>query len=369
MSRKPTAAENAPLLHPRENADLYGHEKAEQVFLNRWQSGRMPHALLITGSKGIGKSTFAYRLARYILAGTPQPQDAAVSLFSDTPPAGLQMPADSAVFRRVMAQSHPDLLIVEPAFDERKGEYKKEILVEDTRKVAEFFSLTPAESQWRVVLIDSADEMNRNAANALLKILEEPPARAMLLLVSHNPGALLPTIRSRCQNFKLSPPGSAVFRDILIRMIPEIGENEIAHLACLSNHAPGMALELYHRQTLTHYQEMLDMLAQDTRQEAVLYQWAENTAMQLDWKTAEFIWRTLLERVVHIAAGRDIDELVDGERRALAALAGSRPLSWWLGIWEKSCQLLHDTAQLHFDRKQIWLTLAHGLRGVEFSVE
>src|SRR4029077_13207291 len=118
---------------------------------------------------------------------------------------GLAVAPESGVFRRVAAAGHADLLTVERAYDPRRRRLRSEIVVDDTRAIAAFLRLTPAEGGWRVVVVDGADEMNRNAANALLKILEEPPSRALLLLVAHSPGRLLPTIRSRVRRFPLSP--------------------------------------------------------------------------------------------------------------------------------------------------------------------
>ncbi len=151
----------------------------------------MHHAWLITGAPGVGKATLAYRFARRLLAGV-QPGDT------------LAVDPASPVFRRVAVGSHADLLTVEREWDDKKSRLRGEIVVDDARAISAFLRLTPAEGGWRVVVIDGAEHMNRNAANAVLKMLEEPPPRAVLLLTCAAPGRLLPTIRSRCRRLALT---------------------------------------------------------------------------------------------------------------------------------------------------------------------
>ena len=181
------------MLAPRENPDLLGHEHTERELRRLAEGGRLPHALLLTGPRGIGKATLAFRLTRFLLA---QPADRADS--------GLVVDPASNAFRRVASGGHADLLTVERAYDPRRRRLRSDIIVEDVREISGFMRLTAAEEGWRIVIVDSAEEMNRNAANALLKILEEPPHRALLLLISHSPGQLLPTIRSRCRRCPLA---------------------------------------------------------------------------------------------------------------------------------------------------------------------
>ena len=183
---------------------LLGREAAESALRRLFESGRLPHALLLSGPRGIGKATLAFRFARFVLAnGAGEGSPGGLSGGSEE--SGLAIAPESGTFRRVASGGHADLLTVERAYDPRRRRLRGEIVVEDTREIAAFLRLTPAEGGWRVVIVDGADEMNRNAANALLKILEEPPRRALLLLVAHSPGRLLPTIRSRCRRFPLAP--------------------------------------------------------------------------------------------------------------------------------------------------------------------
>src|SRR5262249_40532591 len=185
---------------PRETTVLYGHADAERALLAAYRGARFPHAWLIGGRSGIGKATLAYRMARFVLAH-PDPAAAAVQEAQT-----LEIPADHRVARQVGAQGHSDLLVLERTVNEKTGKLFTVIRVEDVRRTVPFFGSTAGEGGWRVCIVDCADELQYpQAANALLKILEEPPANALLLLVSHAPARLLPTIRSRCRRLMLRP--------------------------------------------------------------------------------------------------------------------------------------------------------------------
>jgi DNA polymerase-3 subunit delta' len=184
--------------HPRETSVLFGHADAEQALLAAYRSGQCPHAWLIGGQRGIGKATLAYRMARFALA-YPNPALPAVQTATS-----LAVPPDHPVARRVATQAHSDLLVLERTLNE-KGKLRQDIAVEDVRRCVPFFGSTAGEGGWRIAVVDAVDELNVAGANALLKILEEPPPRALLLLVSHAPGRTLATIRSRCRRLSLRP--------------------------------------------------------------------------------------------------------------------------------------------------------------------
>jgi len=188
--------------HPRETLQWFGHEEAERALRDAYRSGRMPHAWLIGGPPGIGKATLAYRMARFVLAhpdcSAPEVQSA----------GSLALPPDHRAPRLVAAQGHPDLLVLERRPGD-SGALRSVIAVEDVRRLVPFLGSTAGEAGWRVVVVDSADELNAAGANALLKLLEEPPRRCLLLIVSHAPGRLLATIRSRCRRLLLRPLAQA----------------------------------------------------------------------------------------------------------------------------------------------------------------
>jgi DNA polymerase-3 subunit delta' len=184
--------------HPRATFALFGHGAAERMLLDAYRSGRMPHAWLIGGPAGIGKATLAYRAARFILAH-PDPQTAAVQHATS-----LALDPDHHVSRRIAGQAHPDVLAIERTVGET-GRLNRFIKVEDVRRCVTFFGSTAGEGGWRIAIVDAVDETNEAGENALLKILEEPPARAMLFLISHTPARIRTTIRSRCRRLLLRP--------------------------------------------------------------------------------------------------------------------------------------------------------------------
>jgi DNA polymerase-3 subunit delta' len=187
---------------PRSTTALYGHREAECVLLDVYRSGRFPHAWLLSGPPGIGKATLAYRSARFLLANPNHHENAVQSACS------LAVNDNHPAVRRIAAQAEGNLLVLERTINEKTGKLRQDIAVEDVRRTVSFFGSTAATAGWRIAIVDSVDELNPQGTNALLKILEEPPRRSVLLLVSHSPGRVLPTIRSRCRVISLRPLSS-----------------------------------------------------------------------------------------------------------------------------------------------------------------
>ncbi len=188
--------------HPRATARLFGHAAAEAALLAAYRGGRVPHAFLILGPKGIGKATLAYRFARFVLAH-PDPASADVAAATS-----LGVDAGHPVARRVAAQAQGDLLVLERTLND-KGALRQQIAVDDVRRTVSFFGSTAGEGGWRIGIVDAVDELNRSSANALLKVLEEPPQRALLLLVCHSAARVSATLRSRCRVVTLRPLAEA----------------------------------------------------------------------------------------------------------------------------------------------------------------
>jgi DNA polymerase III subunit delta' len=217
--------------HPRRRFVLYGHAEAEGHLLRAVQSGKLHHAWLISGNEGIGKATLAYRFARFLLAGGgPQA-------------AGLAVSPEGSASRQIAAGAHPDLFVLERALDTKNKKLKTVIAVEDTRDAIQFFSRTAGAGGWRVGIVDEAGDLNKESANALLKVIEEPPEKAVFLIVAHRLGTVLPTIRSRCIHLPLKPLSTADTVKVLQEISPG-AEQPLIEAAELSGGSPGRALQL-----------------------------------------------------------------------------------------------------------------------------
>ncbi len=349
---------------PRANPDLVGHEEAERVFYEAFQSGRLHHAWLISGPRGIGKATLAYRFARLVLAGGPGGAGQG-GLFAGAPAAAggasLYLDPQDPVFRRVESAGHADLLSVEKTINEKTKKLRTEIVVDDVRQIGAFLSLTAAEGGWRVVVIDSADEMNRHAANAVLKVLEEPPLQTLMLLVSHAPGGLLATIRSRCRKLQLKPLGEEQVSALLAQYRPDLEPADIAELARLSEGSVGRALALAEEGGLDLYRDLLGLL--ETLPELdipALHGFGERVARTgagETFLTVSELLRWWLGRLVAAAArsapaGGEGDG-GGGETALIARLAGGAGVGRWLEVRDKVEDLLARTDAFNLDRKQV----------------
>jgi DNA polymerase III subunit delta' len=241
---------------PRETTALFGHAEAEQALLASYQSGRVPHAWLIGGPPGIGKATMAYRFARFVLAH-PDPGASEVQKAKS-----LAIEPDHAVARRIAAQAQGDLLVLERVVNEQTGKLYTVIRVEDVRRSVSFFGSTAGEGGWRIAIVDAVDDLQREGANALLKVLEEPPERALLLLVSNAPGRVLPTIRSRCRRLLLRPLDAAdVARAVAAALEREV-DDDILQAAGVADGSVARALGLLDEDAQALRQRVLDLIAQ-----------------------------------------------------------------------------------------------------------
>ena len=343
------------ILLPQKNPDLVGHGAAEATLLRALQSGRLPHAWLITGPRGIGKATLAFRFARFLLAGGGAPD-----LFGGPPETLALDPADP-VFRRVAAGGHPDLRHLKRGVHPKTGKPRMEIVVDDVRLASGFLHKTSAEGGWRVVVIDPADDLNLNAANALLKSLEEPPSAAILLLVCHAPGRLLPTIRSRCCHLALGSLPEQTVVELLARHLPELEETDRAALARLAEGSIGRALDLAAGGGLELYREMIALFAGLPALDVPrAHAFGDRLALERDgsaFRTGMELLIWWLARLARAAAvGRIPPEVVPGEAETMARLIAGGGLARWPGLWEKTARRFAAAESVNLDRKQVVIT-------------
>ncbi len=314
-------ADGAP--HPRMARHVFGHKDAEAAFLDAVNSGRLHHAWLITGPKGIGKATLAWRMARFLIATPPSDPDQD-ALFSTPAPTSLDISANHPVSARMQALSEPGLCLLRRPADPKTGKLKSVITVDEVRKMKGFFGLSATDGGRRVVIVDSAEELNTNAANALLKMLEEPPKNAILLLISHQPSRLLPTIRSRCRTLSLS----ALQAEDMALALQQSGidvpdQNALAQLAAGST---GEAAALVQMKGLDLYGEILGLFASlpnmDRGRANRLSQSAGARGADARFDlTLDLIDRVLARLARTGATAMTPDEIIPGEAETLMRLA------------------------------------------------
>lgn len=343
-------------LSPANNDELKGHDDAEQTFLTAYNSGKLHHAWLISGAMGIGKATLAYRFARFLLNNDKG------GLFGD--PDSLYTDPGLAVFKKTAGLSHPDLLVIQNSPDPKTGKIPASISVEEARKISKFLHYTPAESDYRIIIIDSIDEMNTNAANAILKSLEEPPSQAVLLLVSHKPSTLLPTIRSRCHQLKLSPLKQEAQKEVLERLIPDVAPHIQKALVDLSVGSVGFAVELYEHQALDLYQTLIESISSLPRLDVdAMFKIAEQAASKTDpylWKHTKYLLHVLLNKTAVYAAGVGMEgksEIIAGEHKVMQILAARHNPQELYRIWSEFIENTRQVEAINMDKKQAVLNI------------
>ncbi len=327
------------LLPPRENPDLFGHEAHEKMLLSLFNENKLPHALIFAGPMGVGKTTMAFRLARFLLkeGGTDTGMD---SMFGDVPAvaASMQVAPDDPVFRKVVSGGHPDLKYIERPFDEKRGVYKSGVDIESIRQIPAFLRMTSADGGWRIVIVDEADTMTRQAQNGILKILEEPPAKALLILICNRLGAMIPTIRSRCRTLNFSPLDAATLTTLLKRAAPDATSGEISTISMLADGSVGRALSLHEEKGINTLNSILSFLEGWPEWDwARIHPWADNLskgeekayqsfATLFEWTAQSFLRAKAI-------GPQTLAEILKNDR--LSALQTHYSLEQWIDICEK----------------------------------
>lgn len=311
-----------------------GHADALREVRDAFASGRMPHAWLIAGVEGIGKAALAKHIAQFVLAngagelGRPDPE--------------------ARVAKLVEAETHPDLLIIRRKIDEKKGFLHKDILAEDTRTIPEFFHNTSAEGGWRVAIVDEAHFLNATSQNTILKIVEEPPARALILLTVTTPGLLLPTMRSRARTLQLSPLKPNDMRELLRTTAPQALPQDIDSVIELSGGSVGFALKILRTETLPLYKEMLGILdAMPQLDTARLHKLADQIARKSDAESFDVLSALLVERLR--AAAHD-----EAKKKGRVDIA--------LQLWDKTRTTFAAAEGANLDRKVAFINAMSDIR-------
>lgn len=327
--------------HPRETTRLAGHQAAEKILLDAYRSGRMHHAWIIGGEEGIGKATLAYRLARFMLSH-PDPSAPEVAAASS-----LSVDADMPAARRIAHQAHPDLFVLRRGFTKDGRNLMQEISVEESRKLVSFFTTTAGEGGWRIAIIDSADDLNTNSANAILKVLEEPPPRSLFLILSTAPKRLLPTIRSRCRTLVLKPLDDGEVFDVLKGLPGLTGETDPQELKRVSETAEGSVRRaaamlsddsLALRDVLTGMLERLPVV--DPAEVLAL---AEKVSGR-EGAPGFGLMIGLVQDWLH-------------ERLTLGAAKGDQRLAAWATLWEKTARTAREAEIYNLDRRPLVLAI------------
>jgi DNA polymerase-3 subunit delta' len=317
---EPDRLEGAP--HPRETQVVFGHSDQQAEFLRAFNTGRLHHAWMLTGPKGVGKATLAWRLARFLLA-TPEDDG---GMFAAPPPETLDVPADHPVARRLLQGAEPRHFLLRRGPNDKETALSQVISVDEVRKMKSFFALSAADGGRRSAIIDSLDEMNPAAANALLKLLEEPPPQVTLLLVAHQPARLLPTIRSRCRELRLSPLGPRDLADALTQAGGDVAPEDRAALAELSGGSVGEAFRLTNLDGLKLYTALVRLFTTlprlDRSQALALADLAAAKGAAETFDLLVTLIDLFLARLArHGATGQTPPEAAPGEAQLLGRLA------------------------------------------------
>lgn len=335
---------------PNQQHEFVGHEAVVSQLSQACHDGTLHHALLFSGAKGIGKATLAFRLARYILAKESR------TPLEQTSENLLHVPPSHPTFARISQQSHGDVLILGAEYNVDEAAKTSDIKVDATKKLQHFAHMTSSETPCRFIVVDAADDLNTNAANAILKLLEEPPANTYFFLISHQPGALLPTIRSRCQYVRMQLLDDASTQQVLLQSANDADAGSLSDLSRLASGQPGLALDYYQHEGLTIlkrlntiYQAFPDITHKQVRDLAAMVAGAKQSQQ---WR----IFTRLFQQSLHTAiiqkavANTDTDANGIFQLNRLCQTLSSQQM---LTVLSQSDELIRSCERLHLDKSAV----------------
>jgi DNA polymerase-3 subunit delta' len=340
---------------PELQASWLGRPGPEETLLRAYAGGRMHHAWILAGPRGIGKATLAFRFARFVLAH-PEPTAAMAEAGS------LAIDPSARTFRQVAAGAHPNLLVLRRPWDEKGKRYRTQLLVDEIRRIQSFFGSTAGEGGWRICIVDSADDLNPNAANALLKTLEEPPTKSLFLLVASRPGKLLPTIRSRCRRLDLAPLDADVIAGALADANPDAPQDDIRLAAILANGSLRTAIQLLDGEgveTFRAFQRLASNLPE------VDYADVHALADRVSGRANEEAFAGFMEGLEGWLSRR-VRGLPEPDGGRISDQTAAASLAAWADVWEKAADSAFQAEEYNLDRKpvvlQIFMALARAAR-------
>ena len=335
---------------PRFCKKLIGHDKTINSFLSNLRVQKLHHAWLLSGIKGIGKASFAYQAAQFLLYHKDPYQ------IAKHPDVSLEISNNIQTKTLVQNNSHPDLLIIQRPWDDKTNKYKKKITAEETRRIKHFFSLKPALSHWRVCIIDSIDDMNITAANAILKSLEEPPKNTMLFLINHQSSKILDTIHSRC----IEMPMQALKEDILLSLLEQyqhdISNTQRKAVVTLSQGSIGQTLQILETNALNIYEFIIDIIKHFPKIDKIaLHKFSELLTPEknhMDYVTFTNFFAYFLQRLIRAMATKTEPKIIlEKEREIIQNMMKYETLEHWVHIWETITKQYQEERHLNLDRK------------------
>lgn len=340
---------------PRLTPQIFGQEHAISTFLKSARGTRFAHAWLLSGPKGVGKASFAWAVAGAFLHHRQH----------DTLRT-LTIPSDCVAARAIRQGVHPDLLLLTRKYDDKRGQFNKNILARDAYALRNFFQLKSASNGWRIAILDSLNEMDFRATNALLKILEEPPQRSLLFLIAHHSGRVLDTIRSRCRKLTFESLPPETITQVLQVHFPDLSATMAHQCAILADGSAARALHFAHANGITLHREMLALLMQLPDINIVaLDKFARGFDAQHapeDFSVFAQILSHWVSRVL-IANARNIPlaPLFDTEAEIADKMVCAHNIQNWIALWQKIAHMERETITLNLDRKQTvqeWFAMA-----------
>lgn len=337
------------IIPPRENSIFVGHRKVVQELSLSWQSKRLHHAWLFAGPRGVGKATLAFRFARFLLEGSYEGLQNSFYLSPDHP-----------VYRRVASGGHSDIKVIDSSACDRSGQIKTNIVVDDIRAIKRVLTLTPGEGEWRIIVIDGAEEMNKSAGNALLKFLEEPPPQSIFILICHSPGRLLPTIVSRCRRLNFRPVSDKQLKDLIKSNIaPGLTNSEVEVLAHLSEGSPGRAATLIECNGLEIYSRINGIISEFPHLDikavhALANECVKKDLGQVSFHTISELLTWSLSKLIREVASDELSKHgMSKENESWQGLMRRGNLESWANVWEELRRLFSDAEHSSLEPKAV----------------